>query len=74
MHAIVRFLGVVVPAWRDREEIERGDDMGTNITSAEAIGLPVEIIALQRAPGFEHEEIVPREPPAGMLVVRGSTV
>src|SRR5215212_6724008 len=68
------FLGVIVPNWRNRNEIEQGDDMGILIPSADAIGLIVEIVPLQLEPGFEHEEVVSMEPPAGTLVARGSTV
>jgi hypothetical protein len=74
VHAIAGFLGVVVPAWHNSQEIERGDDMGMSIPSAESIGLLIEIIPLQLEPGFGHEEVVSMEPPAGTLVVRGSTV
>lgn len=74
VQALVNFLGVIVPAWRNREEIERGDDMGLIVPSAESIGLVVEIIPLQLEPGFGHEEVVSMEPSAGTLVARGSTV
>jgi len=74
LQALVGFLGVIVPGWRNRTEIENGDDMGMHIPSADAIGLVVEIVALQREPGFEHEEVVSMDPPAGTLVARGSTI
>jgi hypothetical protein len=74
VRALVGFLGVVVPNWRNRSEIEHGDDMGMVLPSAEAIGLVIEIVPLQREPGYEHEEVVSMEPPAGTLVARGSTV
>jgi hypothetical protein len=74
VQALVNFLGVIVPAWRNREEIERGDDMGLVVPSAESIGLVVEIIPLQLEPGFGHEEVVSMQPSAGTLVARGSTV
>ena len=74
VQALVGFLGVIVPNWRNRTEIEQGDDMGILIPSADAIGLIVEIVPLQLEPGFEHEEVVSMEPPAGTLVARGSTV
>jgi hypothetical protein len=74
VQTLVDFLGVIVPNWRNRTEIEQGDDMGILIPSADAIGLIVEIVPLQLEPGFEHEEVVSMEPPAGTLVARGSTV
>jgi hypothetical protein len=74
VQAIVGFLGVIVPNWRNRVQIEHGDDMGIVIPSADAIGLIVEIVPLQLEPGFEHEEVVSMVPPAGTLVARGSTV
>lgn len=74
VQALVSSLGVIVPAWHTRKEIEEGDDMGLTLPSAKAIGLVIEIIALQREPGFGHEEIVSIEPEAGTLVARGSTV
>ena len=48
--------------------------MGLTMPSAQSLGLVIEIIALQREPGFGHEEIVSMEPEAGTLVARGSTV
>jgi len=58
VQTLVDFLGVIVPNWRNRNEIEQGDDMGILIPSADAIGLIVEIVPLQLEPGFEHEEVV----------------
>ncbi|MGB3433933.1 hypothetical protein [Achromobacter sp.] len=74
VQALVSSLGVIVPAWHTRKEIEEGDDMGLTMPSAKSAGLVIEIIALQREPGFGHEEIVSMEPEAGTLVARGSTV
>lgn len=74
VQALVSSLGVIVPAWHTRKEIEEGDDMGMVMPSAKDIGLVIEIIALQREPGFGHEEVVSMEPEAGALVARGSTV
>ncbi len=74
VQALVSSLGVIVPAWHTRKEIEEGDDMGLTLPSAQALGLVIEIIALQREPGFGHEDIVSMEPEAGTLVARGSTV
>ena len=72
--SLVGLLGVFVPNWHNRIEIEQGDDMGMVILSANEIGLVIEIIPLQYEPGFEHEEVVSMEPPADTLVARGSTV
>jgi hypothetical protein len=74
LQALISFLGVIVPEWRNRSEIENGDDMGMHLASAESLGLSIEIIALQREPGYQHEEVVSLEPPAGTMVARGSTI
>lgn len=74
LQSLVNFLGVIVPAWHNREEIERGDDMGLIIPSADSIGLVIEIIPLQLEPGFGHEDVVSIEPAPGTLVARGTTV
>ncbi len=74
VQALVNSLGVIVPAWHTRKEIEEGDDMGLVLPSAKSLGLVIDIIALQREPGFEHEEIVSMAPEAGTLVARGSTI
>ena len=71
---IVAFLGVLVPAWHSLTEVNEGDEMGIALPSAAASGLTVEVVALQREPGFAHEEVVRIDPPAGALVARGSTV
>lgn len=71
---IVAFLGVVLPAWQSLTEVNEGDEMGIALPSAAASGLTVEVMALQRKPGFSHEEVVQIDPPAGTLVARGSTV
>ena len=68
------FLGVVVPAWHSLTEVHEGDEMGVALLSAAALGLTAQVVALQREPGFAHEEVVRIEPPAGTLVARGSTV
>ena len=71
---VMNFLGVVVPAWHSLAEVHEGDEMGVALLSAAALGLTAEVVALQREPGFAHEEVVQIEPPAGTLVARGSTV
>jgi len=68
------FLGTVIPPWRTKEEVEHGDDMGIAVRSAADLNLVVEFIILQREPGFGHEDVVSIDPPAGTLVVKGSTV
>ena len=71
---LVGYLGVVVPDWHSLTEVNEGDEMGGALLSAAALGLAVEVVPLQREPGFAHEEVVRLEPPAGTLVVRGATV
>lgn len=74
LQTLVAFLGVVVPPWRTLEEVERGDDMGMNVDSAQALGLLCEIVSVQRQPGFDHEQVIDIEPPAGTLVAKGTKV
>jgi len=74
MHTTLR-LGVRIPEWLTKEEVERGDEMGgMERPSAEELGLIVMFGILQREPGFEHEQVVSISPPAGTLVRPGSTV
>lgn len=74
MEQLVSFMGVVVPAWRNREEVERGDDMGVVSPSATELELTVVFETVRRRPGFSHDDVVSITPPAGTLVKRGSTV
>ena len=74
VQALVNLMGVIVPTWHTRKEIEEGDDMGLVLPSAKSVGLVIEIIALQREPGYGHEEIVSMTPEPGTLVARGSTI
>jgi len=71
---LTNFLGVVIPPWRTRTEVENGDDMGVAVRSAADLDLLVDFVILQREPGFGHEDVVSIEPPAGTLVVKGSRV
>lgn len=72
---LTQFVGAAeVPAWISRTEVEEGDDMGLVRPSAAELGLTVEYVALQREPGFGHEDVVRIDPPAGTLVPRGATV
>ena len=74
LQQIAGMLGVVVPAWLNLEEVEKGDDMGLVRPSAAQLGLLVEIIPLQLEPGFGHEDVVSTDPRAGTLVARGSLI
>ncbi len=65
---------VVIPQWRTKTEVEQGDDMGLVSPSAEQLGLVVEFQVDQRNPNFGHEEVETITPPAGSVVLRGSTV
>ena len=73
---LTSLLGVVIPQWSTRPEVEEGDEMGLNVNppSAAHLGLVVEYIIHQVEPGYEHEQVMWTEPPAGTLVLRGSTV
>lgn len=74
LREVVAFLGVVVPAWESLEEVNNGDDMGMARPSVADLGLTMELVPLQQEPGYEHEELVRTEPPAGALVARGSMI
>jgi hypothetical protein len=74
MHTTLR-LGVRIPEWLTKEEVEGGDEMGgMTRPSAEELGLVVTFMVLQREPGFEHGQVVSISPPAGTLVRPGGTV
>jgi hypothetical protein len=62
-----RELAAPIPDWPNLTEVNEGDDMGIVRPSAAQLGLTVEIIALQREPGFDHEQVVSIDPPAGTL-------
>jgi hypothetical protein len=73
--SLVELIGaVIVPPWRTRTEVEQGDDMGIWVQSAEELGLTVEYEIDQRNPAFGHEDVISTTPPAGSVVMRGSTV
>lgn len=71
---LTSFFGVIIPDWVSREEVENGDDMGIVRPSAASLGLIVNYIIDQMRPGYDHEQVVSIDPPAGTLVARGSTV
>jgi hypothetical protein len=62
-----RELAAPIPDWPNLTEVNEGDDMGIVRPSAAQLGLTVEIIALQQEPGFDHEQVVSIDPPAGTL-------
>ncbi len=66
--------GVEVPAWRTKTEVDEGDDMGMDVFGAADLGLLVEFRFARQEPGFEDEQVISTEPPAGSLVLKGSTV
>lgn len=65
---------VVIPEWRTKTEVEEGDDMGLVAPPASELGLNVEYEIDQLNPRFGHEDVVSITPPAGSVVLRGSTV
>jgi hypothetical protein len=71
---IIDFLGVSIPAWSNKEEVEKGDDMGISHPSAASLELAVDFQFERQVAGFGHEDVIRIDPPAGTLVKRGSTV
>ena len=63
-----RELAAPIPDWPNLTELNEGDDMAIVRPSATQLGLTVEIIALHHEPGFDHEQVVAIDPPAGRLV------
>ena len=71
---LVKLAGAaVVPAWRTKTEVEEGDDMGV-MSSAAQLGLVVDYQIDQQNPDFQHDDVISITPPAGTLVLSGSTV
>jgi hypothetical protein len=62
-----RELAAPIPDWPNLTEVNEGDDMAIVRPSAAQLGVTVEIIALQDEPGFDHEQVVAIDPPAGTL-------
>lgn len=71
---LVDFLGVSIPAWSNKEEVEKGDDMGISHPSAASLELTVNFQFERQVAGFGHEDVIRIDPPAGTLVKRGSSV
>ncbi len=71
---LVDFLGVSIPAWINKEEVENGDDMGISRPSAASLELTVDFQFERQVAGFGHEEVISIDPPPGTLVKRGSSV
>lgn len=65
---------VQIPPWATKTEVLEGDDMGMAVFSAEFLGLVVEFVYDQRAPGYDHEQVMSITPSAGTTVPAGSTV
>ena len=74
VETLISFLGVTVPAWINKKEVENGDDMGIARPSAASLHLIVDFEFDRLQPGFGHEDVISIDPPAGTLVARGSTV
>jgi hypothetical protein len=74
VNSLVGFMGVVIPGWQTKREVEQGDDMGLRVPSASELELSVEFRIAQAEPGFAHEQVMSIFPPPGTLVKRGSTV
>lgn len=75
IRALADLIGaVIVPAWRTKEEVEEGDDMGLVSPPASELGLVVEYEFDQLNPLFGHEDVISISPPPGTPVLRGSTV
>lgn len=65
---------VIIPPWKTKEEVEKGDDMGVLYMSADNLGLQVKWIIDQNNPQYGHEEVISIDPPPGSVVLRGSTI
>ncbi len=74
LERLVDFLGVSIPAWTNKEEVENGDDMGISRPSAASLELTVDFQFDRQVPGFGHEDVISIDPAAGTLVKRGSSV
>lgn len=76
LNQLTSLLGVEIPQWSTRTEVEEGDEMGLNENppSAAHLGLVVEYTIHQAEPGYAHEQVMWTAPAAGTLVLRGSTV
>jgi hypothetical protein len=74
LEKVMSFLGVIIPNWQTKEEVEEGDDMGVVNLSASELGLNVVFSFIQQAIGFMHEQVISISPPAGSLVARGTSV
>lgn len=69
-------LGVVVPHWTTKTEVDNGGDpvSGDAVPSAASLGLQVDFQFDQKNPKFANEEVEWTDPPAGHLAARGSTI
>ena len=73
MHTTLR-LGVTIPPWLTKEEVEHGDDMGIARPSAAQLGLIATFAFVRQQPGFGHEQVFAIDPPGGTFVQRGASV
>lgn len=71
---VAALLGVVIPAWTTRSEVENGDEMGVVSPSAAELGLAIVFETVRNTAGFGHEDVVAITPTPGTLVPRGSEV
>lgn len=70
---IVRSLGIAVPDWRTRDDVENGRSDIVDVLSAKQAGLLVTFDVVQDL-GFDVRVIIRIEPPVGTFVARGSEV
>lgn len=68
-------LGVTIPGWLTKTEVESGDEMGGwERKSAAELDLIVNFDIAQHEPGYDHEQVIGIDPPPGTFVMRGSIV
>ncbi len=65
---------VIVPAWANKLEVDQGDDMGMTVFPANELGLIVVYDTARHEPGFDHEQVISLNPPAGSVVPAGTVV
>lgn len=70
---VAQSLGVAVPDWRTRDDVENGRADMVDVLSAKQAGLLVTFNVVQEL-GFDVRGIIRIEPPTGTFVARGSEV
>jgi hypothetical protein len=76
LEQLLPFIGYsVVPAWRNLEEVENGDDMGMLYQSAEVLKLNVQYIFVEGVPDdHQADDVIKISPYPGTLLPHWSTV